>query len=48
MYGLDVSPDGRTLYSGGHDERAFAWDLTGERSLVRPFALARPFVPDDG
>ena len=43
-----VSPDGRTLYSGGHDERAFAWDLTGDRSLVRPFAVARPFVPDDG
>ena len=32
----------------GHDERAFAWDLTGDRSLVRPFAVARPFVPDDG
>ena len=47
VYGLDVSPDGRTLYSGGHDERAFAWDLTGDRSLVRPFALARPFVPDE-
>ena len=48
VYGLHVSPDGRTLYSGGHDERAFAWDLTGDRSLVRPFAVARPFVPDDG
>jgi WD40 repeat protein len=36
------------LYSAGHDERAFAWDLTGDRSLVRPFAVARPFVPDDG
>ena len=48
VYGLDVSPDGRTLYSGGHDERAFAWDLTGDRSLVRPFTVARPFVPDDG
>ena len=45
---LQVSPDGRTLYSGGHDERAFAWDLTGDRSLVRPFAVARPFLPNDG
>jgi WD40 repeat protein len=48
VYGLHASPDGRTLYSAGHDERAFAWDLTGDRSLVRPFAVARPFVPDDG
>ena len=24
------------------------WDLAGDRSLVRPFAVARPFVPDDG
>ncbi len=47
VYGLHVSPDGRTVYSAGHDERAFAWDLTGDRSLVRPFAAARPFVPDD-
>ncbi len=46
VYGLSISPDGRTLYSSGHDERAFAWDLTGDRSLVRPFAVARPFVPD--
>ena len=46
VWGLDVSPDGRSLYSSGNDERAFAWDLTGDRSLARPFALARPFVPD--
>ena len=46
MDALQVSPDGRTLYSGGHDERAFAWDLTGDRSLVRPFAVARPFLRD--
>jgi WD40 repeat protein/DNA-binding SARP family transcriptional activator len=48
VYGLHISPDGRTFYSAGHDERAFAWDLTGDRSLVRPFAVARPFLPDDG
>ena len=48
VYGLLVSPDGRTLYSAGHDQRGFAWDLTGDRSLVRPFSVARPFVPDDG
>jgi WD40 repeat protein/DNA-binding SARP family transcriptional activator len=47
VYGLLISPDGRTVYSGGHDKRAFAWDLTGDRSLVRPFAVARPFVRDD-
>jgi WD40 repeat protein len=46
VWGLEVSPDGRSLYSGGYDKRAFAWDLTGDRSLVRPFAVARPFVPD--
>ena len=48
VYAVQSSPDGRTVYSGGHDERAFAWDLTGDRSLVRPFSVARPFLPDDG
>ena len=48
IWGLDVSADGRTAYSGGDDARAFVWDLAGERRFVRPFAADRPFVPDDG
>jgi WD40 repeat protein/DNA-binding SARP family transcriptional activator len=46
VYALHVSSDGRSLYSAGHDKRAFAWDLAGDRSLVRPFTVARSFVPD--
>jgi WD40 repeat protein len=45
--GLAISEDGRTAFSAGEDERAFMWDLAGDRSLVRPFAV-KPFVPDDG
>ena len=46
--GLDVAPDGRTAYTGGGDRRTFAWDLEGDRGLVRQFAADRAFVPDDG
>jgi len=31
-----ISPDGRTVYSGGLDSFVFAWDLDGERSLAQP------------
>ena len=43
VWGMAVSPDGRTAYSVGEDQRAFVWDLTGDQSLVRPFAAERPF-----
>jgi WD40 repeat protein len=31
------SPDGKTLYTVGHDGSAIAWDMTGEHGLARPF-----------
>jgi len=33
---LDVTTDGRTVYTAGQDGRAMIWDLTGDRRLVRP------------
>ena len=46
VWGLQIAADGRTLYSAGDDERAFVWDLAGDRRLVRPFDAAPPFVLD--
>ena len=48
MWGLDISADGRTAYSAGDDERAFVWDLAGDRRLVRPFDAGPPFLVDPG
>jgi serine/threonine protein kinase/WD40 repeat protein len=31
--------DGETLYTVSHDGSAIAWDMTGERGLVQPFAF---------
>jgi WD40 repeat protein len=31
------SPDGEILYTVSHDGSAIAWDMAGERGLVRPF-----------
>ena len=48
VWGLDVSSDGRTLYSAALDARAIVWDLSGDRRLDRPFDAGVPFVADDG
>ena len=48
VWGLDVSSDGRTLYSAALDARATVWDLSGDRRLDRPFDAGVPFVADDG
>jgi WD40 repeat protein len=36
--GVEISPDGGTLYSSGFDSRVVVWDLAGERRLGRPFS----------
>ena len=46
--GMDVSADGRTLYTASHDTRVIAWDLAGDRRLDRPFDPGPPFALDDG
>ena len=47
VWGLAVSPDGRTLYSGAYDGQAILWDLSGDRRLLRYFPVDPPFrVPD--
>jgi WD40 repeat protein/DNA-binding SARP family transcriptional activator len=46
VWGLAVSPDGRTLYSSADDARTILWDLAGDRRLVRPFSVGRPFEED--
>jgi WD40 repeat protein len=43
VWGLAVSPDGRTLYSSGDDARAILWDISGERRLLRSFPVDPPF-----
>jgi WD40 repeat protein len=43
VYGLAVSPDGRTLYSGADDGQAILWDLSGDRRLLRSFPVDQPF-----
>ena len=47
MWGLAISPDGRTLVSAGLDGRAIVWDLAGDRRLDRRFIAGRPFEPKD-
>ncbi len=41
--GMDVSADGRTLYTASHDTRVIAWDLAGDRRLDRRFNPGPPF-----
>ncbi len=41
---LAFAPDSRTLVSGGSDGRAFLWDVTQQRRLIRRIELATPFV----
>ena len=41
VWGLQISADGRTLYSAGDDERALVWDLAGDRRLIRPLRRRR-------
>ena len=36
-----LDDDGRTLYTGGLDDRIIVWDIAGDRRLARPFA--QPF-----
>jgi WD40 repeat protein/DNA-binding SARP family transcriptional activator len=43
VFGLAVSPDGRTLYSGADDGQAIMWDLSGDRRLLRSFPVDPPF-----
>jgi WD40 repeat protein len=43
VYGLALSPDGRTLYSGADDGQAILWDLSGDRRLIRSFPVDPPF-----
>jgi WD40 repeat protein/DNA-binding SARP family transcriptional activator len=43
VYGLAVSPDGRTLYSGADDGQAIIWDLSGDRRLIRSFPVEPGF-----
>ena len=44
---MDVSADGRTLYTASIDTRVIAWDLAGDRRLDRPFDPGPPFALDD-
>ena len=43
VYGLALSPDGRTLYSSADDGQAILWDLSGDRRLLRSFPVDPPF-----
>jgi WD40 repeat protein/DNA-binding SARP family transcriptional activator len=43
VYGLALSPDGRTLYSSADDGQAILWDLSGDRRLIRSFPVDPPF-----
>jgi WD40 repeat protein len=45
--GMQVSTDGRTLYTASQDTRVIAWDLVGDRRLDRPFDPGPPFELDD-
>ena len=41
LTGLELSGDGRTLYSSALDGRVLVWDLAGDRQLGRPFTAGR-------
>jgi WD40 repeat protein/DNA-binding SARP family transcriptional activator len=43
VYGLALSPDGRTLYSSSDHGEAILWDLSGDRRLLRSFPVDQPF-----
>jgi WD40 repeat protein/DNA-binding SARP family transcriptional activator len=47
VYGLALSPDGRTLYSGADDGQVILWDLSGDRRLIRSFPVDPPFANID-
>jgi WD40 repeat protein len=43
VYGLALSPDGRTLYSSADGGQAILWDVSGDRRLIRSFPVDPSF-----
>jgi class 3 adenylate cyclase/WD40 repeat protein len=43
---LAFAPDGRTLVSGGLDSTLIAWDVKGDRAMVRTFERPGPPCPE--
>ena len=52
VHGLDFSPDGKTLASGGDDNVVYLWDVTGAKTLPakegNPAACWNDLASDDG
>jgi WD40 repeat protein len=47
VWGLDISPDDRTLYTAGLDGALLTWDLLGDRRWIRHLPLTAPLTHAD-